>query len=76
MENQAQKAAQALYDWQYCNSNSFFNMLFTLISKADPNNRSRLEDAFPFEVSAYLEWCNTPTPEEFYEKYGLASEGR
>lgn len=65
------EAAQHIYDWEYRNTSSFFNMLITLIAKADMRNKARLFRAFPYEVMAHNEWMESPTPEEFYESYDL-----
>lgn len=35
---------------------SFTGQLLTLIEKADPGNRARLRDAYPFEVLAWETW--------------------
>lgn len=37
-------------------SDCFGEMLFNLICKADPNNKSRLKKAFPEAVALYEEW--------------------
>lgn len=68
--------AWELYYWQYQNTNSFYNQLFTLIQKADGTNKKHLEKAFPRAVLIYREWESWPTPEEFFESYDITSGGK
>ena len=70
------KAAFDLYLWQYGGSTSFTSMLFTLVAKADLQNRAKLFTAFPLEVSIWLEWQSTPREQDFFDKYEVVEDDR
>lgn len=56
-----------LYNWQYNNTGSFSNMLFTMFQKADPGNQRRLAYAFPEYWAAYNTWCQCPESDVFFQ---------
>lgn len=68
------KAVERLYYWQYGDPSSFYSMLYTLFQKADIDNKRKLALCFPYELMAYLNWCNSPTQDEFFKKYGFNRE--
>lgn len=45
-----------LWTWQHSNLNSFSDMLYDLIAKADPVNRQKLALSFPYHVLAFQLW--------------------
>jgi hypothetical protein len=53
---------------------SFTGQLLTLIEKADPGNRARLAEAFPFEVRAWETW-RRHSPQTWGELAELLKEG-
>lgn len=46
----------ALAAWQLGQSGNFKTHLFSLIARADDNNRARLARGFPGEVAAFEAW--------------------
>ncbi len=42
--------------WQTGSGDWFTIKLIALIAKADPTNRERIRDGFPFEVEAFERW--------------------
>ena len=52
-----------------CFSN-FSAGLFSLMSKADSNNCTKFLKGFPEHTIVYLLWYESPTEDEFYEKWG------
>lgn len=70
MENLFKKAAKDLFYWQ--KGETFFTCeLFSLIQKADHENKAKLAQVYPIEVLVYEDWMNAKTPEEFYRLYGI-----
>ena len=49
----------------------FTAQVYRLIAKADAVNRRRMSLCFGLEVEMYEEWMETPTPQEFYDKYNV-----
>lgn len=50
------QAVQRLEHWRNHPTDCFSDHLYTLIAKADDENRERLQNGFPHEVRAYQEW--------------------
>lgn len=67
-----EEAVKLLHIWQYSSrADNFTSLLFCMFAKADRDNYYRLKSAFPLEAAAYEEWMQSPTQQEFFEKYGL-----
>lgn len=64
------EAAGRLHYWQR-GGTTFGSQLFSLIAKADAENRARLEHAFPVHYRIWQEWHDTSPEADFWEKYGL-----
>ncbi len=63
--------AVQLYHWTHDDrADNFTALLFTMITKADPGNRFRLQQGFPDEVRIWKEWQES-NERAFWEKYGL-----
>lgn len=74
MNEEALEAVRRLHFWQYGNNpDNFTSMLYTMFGKADALNRSRLAMVFPAEYWAWREWQDSPSQDEFFERYGLPS---
>ena len=54
-----------LYMWQYSNTDSFSNKLFSLIGHADMYNIENIRKGFPHEVAAWEEWYRHDDPDDF-----------
>lgn len=63
--------AQKVKDWQHGDTHSFPSHVFSLIMKSDRSNRAKMAQAFPELYSIWLEWYESNTPEEFYQKHGV-----
>jgi hypothetical protein len=67
------KAINDLYFWQYpqsrTHSPSFYQDLFSLLHKADPQNKFRLWIAFPDHARAYQLWKDSTSQDEFFDTY-------
>ena len=50
---------------------NFTAQLIRLIAKADPDNRHKLGQGFPVEVSVFDEWHTSHSLDVFYKKYGV-----
>jgi hypothetical protein len=72
-----EEAIQELWYWLYGTSPSnFSSVLFSLISKADIENRARLQGAFPMEFNAWMLWQANENEIEFFKKWGVEVSGR
>lgn len=49
---------------------NFSAQLFSLICKADRENMAKFLCGFPEHTIVYLLWYESPTEDEFYEKWG------
>lgn len=68
-----QAAIRELFYWQNgSNPSNFTALLYTLFSKADPENRTRLASAFPAEARAFALW-QAGDPKIFFESWGMFS---
>ncbi len=65
------EAVRELYFWTMGGGTNFHALLYTLIQKADMDNRRRLANGFPEEVRAFLIWQNSPDEMEFFRMYDL-----
>jgi hypothetical protein len=68
MMNRKQAKAQ-LYTWAADDrADNFHSRLYSLIAKADSENKEALRKGFPNEVAVYDEWMseNRPDLEEFW----------
>ena len=74
-EKQKEDIAFDLYLWQYTDSTSFTSMLFTLIAKADRQNKIRIQAGFPLHVEVFNEWQNSESQDLFFHKYGIVGKG-
>lgn len=61
------EALRELYFWKFNPSDNFHSLLFTLIAKADLDNRKSLALAFPAEVLAWNMWQESPDEDEFFK---------
>lgn len=60
--------------WYWQNSgDSFHCKLFSLIAKADTNNKKLLAMGFPVHVEVYKIWNESQDQEALFETYGLPS---
>lgn len=67
-----QEAVEAIHYWQYGhNPDNFYSLLLLLFQKADYENRKKLARAFIDLWLAYEEWNESPSTDDFFEKYGL-----
>ena len=64
------RAVELLYYWQN-GGDSFTCQLYSLFSKADPENKTRLQLGFPIEAHAYSLWYAALDPEEFFRVWGV-----
>jgi hypothetical protein len=61
-----------LYRWKVGHDTTNFHaLLFTLISKSDPENRANLRRGFREEVQAFEDWQSSPNEEEFFKAFGV-----
>ena len=68
IEDKYEKRCFDLFLWQH--GDDFFTCkLYSLIQKADMDNRNKLRQCFPVEVAVFEEWYNTATEEEFFMKW-------
>jgi len=79
MNSQLPKAIEQLYWWQYGSEGdgpptNFHSGLFSLIHKADPENKARLAVGFPNEVMAWQLWCAAEDPVQFFKDAGVWKE--
>lgn len=64
------RAIKELCFWRNCpDADNFTNLLYHLISKADPSNKFKLSLAFPDEVLAFNLWQHSPSEEEFFTTF-------
>ena len=68
-------AVKAVYLWQYTNGDNFNNILLGLFAKADWQNFRRLQKGFPEIAAAFLEWRESPNPDDFFARYGMSHQG-
>ena len=67
-----EKAVKELWAWQDSNTGCFHNMLFTLIQKADPVNKSKLQELYPDEYQAWIDWSMAGDyGNDLFRKHGL-----
>jgi hypothetical protein len=65
-----EKAIEELFYWQYSNTGSFKNQLFSLFMKADRDNKTRLAVCFPDEAKAFCLWYMYDGNQmDFFEKH-------
>lgn len=74
MDKNLQQAAFQLYLWHHAGGNNFTCQLYSLIAKADLQNRGKLRRAFPTEVLIFEEWQNAETSKDFFKKYKVGLE--
>ncbi len=68
-----QNAVIFLHRWKIGHDTTNFHaLLFTLISKADINNRANLRMGFREEVQAFEDWQSSPNESEFFKAFGIA----
>lgn len=73
--NTFEEAVRHIYDWQHCNTDSFYNGLCTLWMKADVSNKRRLEQGFPFLGKAMAAWNEADNyGEDLFREHGLGLE--
>lgn len=60
---------EELYYWQYGNSTNFNSQLFSLIAKADEDNKERLRVGFNEAVVCFRLWRESESPEEFFKEH-------
>lgn len=70
IKDDRKKMAQCLKDWQH-GSTSFSSHFFNLLAKADFCNLDKLSDSFPDNASIWMEWQDSPSEQEFYDRYEL-----
>lgn len=64
-----------LFRWCFgIDTSNFHAILFTLIAKADLENRERLRIGFENEVKAYEDWQKTESQDEFFAAHGLTRQ--
>jgi len=72
MDDDLKRAVGHIYDWQYNNTGSFFNLLCTLIQKADPQNKEKISQSFPLLVMAMVMWDDAGDfGNELFRRYGF-----
>ncbi len=64
-------AIRTLYYWQYRNTSSFKDMLYTLLAKADHWNFHKLSQVFPNEAFAFNLWKDSPNQIHFFNSFNL-----
>lgn len=69
-EERKRKAVMDLYYWKQ-GGDFFTAQLYSLMAKADKDNRFRLSVGFVAESEAYDEWQASPDKAEFFKKYGI-----
>jgi len=63
------ECVRELYHWTNSPfSSNFMSMLFSLISKADSENRARLAKGFPTAVKVFEDWHNSKNETEFFSQ--------
>lgn len=60
--------------WRQGGTN-FTSLLFSLISKSDPDNLERIALGFPFEVLVWQEWQASKDEIEYFKSNGMPFEG-
>lgn len=66
------KALEHLYHWQYSKpATNFTSLLYCLIQKSDPSNKTALAKGFPYEVQAFDMWVSSPDQDEFFIEQGI-----
>lgn len=67
-----EKAVEQIYNWQHCNTDSFYNNLCTLWMKADGSNKRRLQHGFPYLAEAMDAWNAAGNyGEDLFKAHGL-----
>jgi hypothetical protein len=62
------EAKAELYHWLMSpDSDNFHNLLFHMISKADPGNKTRLRLGFPNEVQVFDDWQASENQRNFFK---------
>lgn len=64
-------ALTQLWFWQHNPGTNFASLLYTLFSKADPDNMRKLAAGFPVEYSVWHEWYRSEDPAKFWKTYGF-----
>lgn len=62
------QAKRELYFWVRDKGTNFHSLLYTLITKADIQNRARLRLAFPDQVEVWEAWQAAPDEKIFFEE--------
>lgn len=65
------EAITELYYWQHKSTGSFFNLLYTLIHKADPKNRFKLALGYREFLMAHTMWMEAPDSDAFFRTFGF-----
>lgn len=64
------QAVQELWYWQRgTEPTNFTSHLYTLMSKADLENRGLLASAFTYEFQAFVQWQSAENEDAFFKKY-------
>ena len=72
MDDDLRRAVGHIYDWQYNNTGSFFNLLCKLIQKADPQNKAKINLAFPTLFMAMTMWHEAgDNGDDLFRRYGF-----
>lgn len=63
-----------LYHWQYSNTNSFSNTIFSLLQKARGKNLEKLRTGFNLYFLALQKWYEYDHWDDLFTEYGLRPE--
>lgn len=69
-EKELKTAIHRLLDYKSGNSN-FTAQLYQLMAKADSENKSKLQKAFPVEAQAYELWFHSENEKQFFADWGI-----
>lgn len=71
LDDREQVALDIFLAFEHPSQSHFSARLLRLIQKADSVNRERLARSYPLHVEMFREWWDTPTTQDFYDRYNV-----